>query len=85
MSGRLRAGKAWRREYDLVCSQQNGESLNRLTVSSAFRDTARRAGMETSFHALRHAHASILIKEGEHMKVMSQRLGHSSIDVRMDT
>jgi integrase len=41
--------------------------------------------MNTSFHALRHAHASILIKGGTHMKVISQRLGHSSIDITMDT
>ena len=32
-----------------------------------------------TFHDLRHTHASLLIAQGEHPKVISERLGHSSI------
>ena len=34
---------------------------------------------------LRHTHASLLIHEGVHPKKISERLGHSSIKLTMDT
>jgi integrase len=34
---------------------------------------------------LRHTHAAILIAQGEHPKVIQLRLGHSSIQVTLDT
>ena len=33
---------------------------------------------------LRHTHASLLVAQGEHPKVISERLGHSSIAVTFD-
>lgn len=38
-----------------------------------------------SFHDLRHTHATILLKHGENVKVISERLGHTSIKVTLDT
>jgi integrase len=40
---------------------------------------------DVRFHDLRHSHASILIEQGPHPKVISSRLGHSKIGVTMDT
>jgi integrase len=40
---------------------------------------------DVRFHDLRHSHASILIAQGTHPKVISSRLGHSSIGITMDT
>jgi integrase len=37
------------------------------------------------FHDLRHTCAAMLIAEGAHPKAIQQRLGHSSIEVTMDT
>lgn len=37
------------------------------------------------FHDLRHTHAAMLIAQGEHPKVIQNRLGHSSIKVTLDT
>ncbi len=37
------------------------------------------------FHDLRHTHAAMLIAQGEHPKVIQLRLGHSSIQVTLDT
>lgn len=37
------------------------------------------------FHDLRHSCAAILIAEGAHPKAICERLGHSSIEVTMDT
>jgi integrase len=36
------------------------------------------------FHALRHTHASLLLMINEHPKVVSERLGHSSIQITLD-
>lgn len=36
-------------------------------------------------HDLRHTHAAMLIAQGEHPKVIQNRLGHSSIKVTLDT
>jgi integrase len=37
-----------------------------------------------SLHDLRHTAAAIMIKNGEHPKAISDRLGHSSISITMD-
>ena len=37
------------------------------------------------FHDLRHSHASALVKAGVHPKVVSERLGHASISITLDT
>ena len=36
------------------------------------------------FHDLRHSHATQLLREGTHPKVVSERLGHSKIGVTLD-
>jgi integrase len=38
-----------------------------------------------SFHGLRHTHATDLLRAGVHPKVTSERLGHASIAITMDT
>ena len=40
--------------------------------------------LTTRFHDLRHTCATLMIAQGIHMKTISQRLGHSSIQVTMD-
>ena len=40
---------------------------------------AKKAGFEDlRLHDLRHTHASLMLAEGVHLKVTSERLGHSS-------
>lgn len=38
-----------------------------------------------TFHGLRHTHATMLIANGENIKVVSQRLGHSDIRMTLNT
>jgi integrase len=38
-----------------------------------------------TFHDLRHAHASTLLRENVHPKLVQERRGHSSIKLTMDT
>jgi integrase len=37
------------------------------------------------FYDLRHTHATLLLKAGVHPKIVSERLGHSSITLTLDT
>ncbi len=40
-----------------------------------------KAKLKLTFHDLRHCHASCLLAAGVHPKVVSERLGHSSVDL----
>ena len=40
---------------------------------------------QITFHGLRHTHATLLIFNGENVKVVSERLGHKSITETLDT
>ena len=46
----------------------------------------RRSGLpHVRLHDLRHSHATQLLKQGIHPKVVSERLGHSKISITLDT
>lgn len=38
-----------------------------------------------NFHGLRHTHATLLLGMGVHPKVVSERLGHASVVLTLDT
>lgn len=40
---------------------------------------------QISFHGLRHTHATLLISNGENIKVVSERLGHTDIRMTLNT
>jgi integrase len=80
---RLAWGEGYK-NYDLVCSLQNGDTINPPTLSSRFRVMAQRLGLFITFHGLRHVHASLLLKAGIPAKVVSDRLGHSQINITLD-
>ncbi|TEB06983.1 Transposase [Pelotomaculum schinkii] len=70
---------------DLVlCCNDCGIPFKNSSIGSNFRSMARKAGYPISFHDLRHIHASLLLKAGEHPKVVSERLGHSQIGITLD-
>lgn len=65
-----------------------GNPWRRGTVNTKFwKPLLSRAGLPHGFgmHALRHTYASSLIAEGQHPKVIQERLGHASITETMDT
>jgi integrase len=66
-------------DEDLVFATSTGKPWRPNTFTTAFRDFAKRAGMgKTRFHDLRHSHASQLLDQGENLKVIQERLGHST-------
>lgn len=70
----------------LVFCQVDGEPLKPHTVSQAWRRMVRRAGLNgVRFHDTRHTHASLMLKQGVHPKIVQERLGHSSIAITLDT
>ena len=36
------------------------------------------------FHDLRHAHASLMLQQGTHPKIVSERLGHSGVGITLN-
>ena len=70
---------------DLVFAHLVGSPLDPSTVSHKFSKVVRKAGIQNvRFHDLRHAHASLMLRTGASPKVISERLGHSSIAITMD-
>jgi len=64
----------------------DGKPLRPNSVSRAWTIIARRAGLKViRFHDARHTHASLLLKQGTHLKIISERLGHANISVTADT
>jgi len=73
-------------EQDLVFSQPDGRPFRPNSISRAWQGIATRAGVRTiRLHDARHTHASLMLKAGVHPKVVQERLGHSSIQITLDT
>ena len=71
---------------DLVFSTLEGRPLRPSTVSRAWTTLAARAGVKViRLHDARHTHASLMLKQGVHPKIVQERLGHASIQVTLDT
>lgn len=77
------AGSSWR-NHGLVVCHPDGSPLRPDSVTHAFSKVARQIGLPLTFHGLRHAHASLMLAGGVHLKVVSDRLGHSSIAITAD-
>ena len=69
---------------NLICERGDGQPLRPDTISKQFRTIAKAAGLDVTFHGLRHTHASLMLESGADLKVTSSRLGHSSISITAD-
>jgi integrase len=77
-------GSAWR-ETNLVVDSGDGSPVNPDTLSAAWGKFMRKAQLPyVRFHDLRHAHATFMLLQGVHPKIVSERLGHSSIGITLD-
>ena len=70
----------------LVFSKPDGTPLLPSSVTHAFVRIVRKAGLRgIRLHDLRHTHASLMLRQGIHSKIVQERLGHSTIAVTLDT
>lgn len=74
------------KDDDLVFSDFEGKPLRPNTVTRAWTILAAKAGVKViRLHDARHTHASLMLKQGIHPKVVQERLGHASIQMTLDT
>jgi integrase len=82
---RGRLGDAWV-DSGAVVDRGDGDHLHPDTLSSGWSTFVRRLGLpNVRFHDLRHAHATLLLVAGINPKVVSERLGHASVGITLDT
>ena len=55
-------------------------------IKQVFRPALKRAGLPTTIrlYDLRHTSATLLLKAGEHIKVVSERLGHANVAITLE-
>ncbi|GAG61989.1 unnamed protein product, partial [marine sediment metagenome] len=71
---------------NLVFGQHDGKPLLPDSITQAWRKLARGVGLrDIRLHDARHTHASLMLKQGIHPKVVQERLGHASIQITIDT
>ena len=84
---RLRLGARYNAD-DLVCCRIDGRPIHPQTVTQEFIDVICDSESKlprVRFHDLRHTHATILLSRGVHPKIVSERLGHSTVGITLDT
>jgi integrase len=87
---RLRLGPAWE-DNDLVVCGLYGQLLRPSKVTARFtpiirvmEDDGTLTTKGATFHTLRHTHATLLLKDGVPVHVVSKRLRHSKIQITLD-
>ncbi len=79
-----RVGQA--EQWGVVVTRPDGAPWPPNSFSRAFGEVLRARGLpRIRFHDLRHGHASHLLRQGVHPKVVSERLGHTSVGFTLDT
>lgn len=75
------------RDDAVVFGDEEGQFLNPESVSRRFREQQQRCARDLAadavpqirLHDLRHTHATILLRDRENVKIVSERLGHASV------
>lgn len=81
---RLNLGPVWQ-DNDLVFERGNGDVLHPNIVSSRFRKLCEQTELpKIRFHDLRHTAATLMLANGEHPKIVQERLGHSDISMTLN-
>ena len=71
---------------DFIFTYSNGEMLIPTGINAMLDRKCKAAGIQKHrFHDLRHGHATYLLKNNVHPKIVQERLGHSSIKITLDT
>ncbi|WP_214810859.1 site-specific integrase [Exiguobacterium sp. s127] len=77
--------KGYRNDEDYVCLNTLGRPFSSTIVHRSFNWLTELAGVpRIRIHDLRHTHATLLLEQGVHPKVVQERLGHASYTITMD-
>lgn len=84
---RLMVGAGWDDTSDLVFTQPDGSPVHPDRWSRTFKRHVERLGLPElrGPHSLRHTWASLALEAGVHPKIVSERLGHSTVAITLDT
>lgn len=81
---RLLCGEGWI-DTGQVFTRADGSGLHPDRVSKLFDSAIENAGVpRVRFHDVRHTWATMALRAGVHPKIVSERLGHSSIQITLD-
>jgi integrase len=82
---RLRSGIPWSEE-SLVFGDALGNPISETRFRKALKNVLTQAKLPTiRLHDLRHTMATLMLAAGEHPKVVAERLGHSTVNLTLDT
>ena len=73
-------------DADLVFAHADGTPLLPHSITNAWKRLVKQAGFQgIRLHDSRHSHATMMLKQGVNPKIVSERLGHSSVVITLDT
>lgn len=73
------------KDNDLVFCHWDGSPLLPDSISHAWVKLTKRCGLKgIRLHDARHTHATIMLKQGVHPKIVQERLGHANIGTTLD-
>ncbi len=79
------SGAGWT-DSGYVFTIASGQPLDPEDVTRYFRQAVKRALLpKIRLHDLRHTHATLALQAGVHPKVVSERLGHATVSITLDT
>lgn len=82
---RLKAGKLWNNEHNLVFTVEDGSPIAQQRTVRAFQAIAASIGIEdVRFHDLRHTYAVNAIRAGDDIKTIQGNLGHANAAFTLD-
>ncbi len=83
---RLAVGELWNVGEGYVFTDEIGHPIHPDKFSDLFRKRIAEAELpKIRLHDLRHSYATLALKAGVHPKVVSERLGHATVGITLDT
>ena len=81
----LQMGFAWKNQWNLVFTQEDGGYIPPQSALKHFKKIAERIGRpDARFHDLRHTYAVTSLQEGDDVKTVQQNLGHATAAFTLD-
>ena len=73
-------------ESSFVCAGEDGRPVQPQSLTHAWHRFLAKSGLpRVRFHDLRHSHATHMLGSGVHPKIASERLGHATVGLTLDT